>query len=73
MATDRDSRGRTPERQVEPDRAAHDARAEIAVIEGYLYGVGRPTVARALARKRSMEKIRHRRAALEVARAHRNG
>jgi hypothetical protein len=73
MATDRDSRDRGPERQVERDRrAAHDARAQVAWTQGYLYGVGEPNVARALARKRSMEKIRRRRAALEVARALRN-
>ena len=70
MATDRDSRGRPPERQVERDRRpAHDAIAPVAWIEGYLYGVGRPNVARALARKRSTDKIRHRRAALDLGRA----
>jgi hypothetical protein len=46
--------------------------AQVAWIEGYLYGFVRPNVARALARKRSIEKIRHRRAAPEVARALRN-
>jgi hypothetical protein len=40
--------------------------------EGYLYGLGKPNVARASARKRSLEKIRHRQAALDVARALRN-
>jgi hypothetical protein len=73
MATDRDSRGRAPERQVERDRrAAHDAMAEVAWTRGYRYGVGKPNIARALARRRSMENIRHRRVELEVARALRN-
>ena len=73
MATDRDSRGRAPERQVERDRrAGHDAMEQVAWTKGYLYGVGKPNIARALARRRSMENIRHRRAALEVARALRN-
>jgi hypothetical protein len=68
MATDREG-GRAPARQVEPDRrAAYDAMAHAAWIEGYRSA----NLARALARKRSMEKIRHRRAALEVARALRN-
>jgi hypothetical protein len=47
--------------------------AEVAWTKGYLYGIGKPNVARALARKRSLEKIRHRRAALAYARALRNG
>jgi hypothetical protein len=71
IETDRDSRQRAPERQVER-RAAHDAMAEVAWTKGYLYGLGKPNIARALARKRSLEKIRHRRAALDVARALRN-
>ena len=70
MATDRDSRSRAPERQLERDRRdARDAIAKVAWTHGYLYGVGKPNIARALARKRSMQKIRDRRAALDVARA----
>jgi hypothetical protein len=46
--------------------------AEVAWTKGYLYGIGKPNIARALARKRSLEKIRHRRAALDVDRALRN-
>jgi hypothetical protein len=46
--------------------------AEVAWTKGYLYGLGKPKIARALARKRSLEKIRNRRAALDVARALRN-
>jgi hypothetical protein len=73
MATDRDSRGRAPERQVERDRrAAHEAPAQVAWTKGYLYGIGKPNIARALARERTKQKVRHRRAALEVARALRN-
>jgi hypothetical protein len=71
IETDRDSRQRAPERQGER-RAAHDAMAEVAWTKGYLYGLGKPKIARALARKRSLEKIRNRRAALDVARALRN-
>jgi hypothetical protein len=37
--------------------------ADVAWAKGYLYGVGKPNIARALARKRSLEKIRYRRAA----------
>jgi hypothetical protein len=73
MATDRDSRGRTSKREDERDpRAAHDAIAQVAWAQGYLYGIGRPNIARALARKRSMEAIRQRRTALDDARALRN-
>jgi hypothetical protein len=43
---------------------ARDARTQ-----GYLYGVGKAKVARALARKRSLENIQYRRAAHDVARA----
>jgi hypothetical protein len=43
--------------------------AKAALTKGYLYGIGKPKVARALARKRSLEKIRYRRAAHDVARA----
>jgi hypothetical protein len=69
MAADRDGRGRAPERQVERDpAAAYDAMAHDAWIEGYRSA----NVARALARKRHMEKIRYRRAALKDARARRN-
>jgi hypothetical protein len=67
---DRDSRQRAPEREVERDRqAALDALAQVAWTEGYLYGIGGPNVARALARKRTGEKIRNRRAVQDVARA----
>jgi hypothetical protein len=73
IETDRDSRQRARERQSERDRrAAHDAMAQVAWTKGYLYGLGKPNVARALARKRSLEKIRDRRAALDSARALRN-
>jgi adenylylsulfate kinase-like enzyme len=65
VETDRDSRQRAPERQVE----RHDAMARVAWIEGYLSGMGKAKVARALARKRSLENIQHRRAAHDVARA----
>jgi hypothetical protein len=73
MASDRDGPGRAPERQVERDRgAAPDAMARAAWIQGYLYGIGNPNIARSLARKRTKQKIRQRRAELEVARALRN-
>jgi hypothetical protein len=65
IETDRDSRQGAPERQFE----RHDAMAQRAWTEGYLYGVGKAKVARALARKRSLENIQYRRAALDVARA----
>jgi hypothetical protein len=42
--------------------------AQVALAEGYLYGL-KPDVARALARKRTLENIRYRRAAQDVARA----
>jgi hypothetical protein len=38
--------------------------AQVAWTKGYLHGIGKPTIARAVARKRSLEKIRYRRAAL---------
>jgi hypothetical protein len=41
----------------------------IAWTKGYLYGTGKSNVARALARKRSLENVRYRRAAHNVARA----
>jgi hypothetical protein len=70
IKTDRDSRQRAPEREVERDRrAARDALAQDAWIKGYLYGIGKPKIARALARKRTMEKIRNRRAEQDLARA----
>jgi hypothetical protein len=70
IQTDRDSRQHAPEHQVERDqRAAHDAMAQVAWTKGYLYGLGKPNIARALAGKRSREKIRYRRAALDIARA----
>ena len=70
IKTDRDSRRRAPEREVKRDRqAVLDALARAAWTQGYLYGIGKPNVARALARKRTMEKIRNRRAAQDVARA----
>jgi hypothetical protein len=65
MATDSARRGRAAERQVERDRRA-------AWTQGYLHGIGKPSIARALARKRTNQKIRPRRAELEVARALRN-
>ena len=65
IETDRDSRQGVPGRQVK----RHDARAQVAWTEGYLYGVGKANVARALARKRSLENIQYRRAAHDVARA----
>jgi hypothetical protein len=43
-----------------------------AWIKGYLYGMGKPNIARALARNRTSEKVVYRRAALEFARALRN-
>jgi hypothetical protein len=43
--------------------------ARVAWTEGYLYGTGKATVARALARKQSLENIEHRRAAHDVVRA----
>jgi hypothetical protein len=68
IKTDRDSRERAPKREVERDRrAALDALAQAARTKGYLYGIGKPNVARALARKRTLEKIRNRRAAQDVA------
>ena len=70
IETDRGSRQRAPERANERyRRAALDALAQAAWTEGYLYGIGKPNVARALARKRTLEKIRNRRAAQNVARA----
>jgi hypothetical protein len=42
--------------------------AQVALTEGYLYGL-KPNVARTLARKRTLENIRYRRAAQDVARA----
>jgi hypothetical protein len=70
IETDRDSRRRAPEREVERyRRAALDALAQASWTEGYLHGIGKPNVARALARKRTLEKIRNRRAAQNVARA----
>ena len=69
MAIDRDSPQRVSERQVERDRRAeHDAMAQVAWTKGYLYGMGMPKIARALAGKPALEKIRHRRAAQEVTR-----
>jgi hypothetical protein len=59
IETDRDTRLGVPEREVE----RHDVAARVARIEGYLYGLGRANVARALARKRSLENIKYRRAA----------
>jgi hypothetical protein len=38
--------------------------AQVAWTKGYLHGVGKPNIARAFARKRSLENIRQRRAAL---------
>jgi hypothetical protein len=46
--------------------------ARVAWTKGYLYGIGQPNIARALARKRTSEKIRDQRAALAFARALRN-
>jgi hypothetical protein len=70
IETDRDSRRHAPEREVERyRRAALDALAQAAWTEGYLYGIGKPKIARALARKRTLEKIRNRRAAQNLARA----
>jgi hypothetical protein len=70
IKTDRDSRQRAPEREVERyRRAALDALAQAAWTKGYLYGIGKPNVARALARKRTLEEIRNRRSTQEVARA----
>jgi hypothetical protein len=43
--------------------------AQVAWTKGYLYGIGKPNIARAFARKRSLENIRYRRAAHNVARA----
>jgi hypothetical protein len=43
--------------------------AQAAWTKGYLYGIGKPNIARALARNASLEKIRNRRAAQNVARA----
>ena len=41
--------------------------AQVACTKGYLHGIGKARVARALARKRFLENIQHRRAAYEVA------
>jgi hypothetical protein len=68
MQSGRDSPQRAPARRVER-RAAHDAMAQDAWTKGYLFGVGKPNIARALARTRSLEDIRRRRAAQDVARA----
>jgi hypothetical protein len=65
IETDRDSRQRAPEHQVE----RHDAMARDAWIKGYLDGMGKAEVARVLARKRRLENIHHRRAAHDVVRA----
>jgi hypothetical protein len=65
IETDRDSRQRGPEPQVE----RHDAMAQVALTAGYLYGIGKAKVARALARKRILEHIKHRQTAHVVARA----
>ena len=46
--------------------------AKAARTKGYLYGIGKPNIARALAGKRTSEKVRDRRAALDFARALRN-
>lgn len=43
--------------------------AQVAWTEGYLHGVGKAKIARARARKRSLENIQYRRAAQDVARA----
>jgi hypothetical protein len=43
--------------------------AQVAWTAGYLYGAGKAKVARALARKRMVENVQHRRAAHGVARA----
>jgi hypothetical protein len=70
IQSNRDNPQRAPERQVERDRrAAHDAIGQAAWIKGYLYGIGKPNIARALARNVSLENIRYRRAAQAVARA----
>jgi hypothetical protein len=70
IQSDRDNAQRAPERQVERDRrAAHDAMARAACTKGYLYGIGKPNIARALARNVSLENIQYRRAAQDVARA----
>jgi hypothetical protein len=59
--------------RIKRDRqAALDAMAQAAWTQGYLYGIGKPNIARALARKRTKQRIRQRRAELEVARALRN-
>jgi hypothetical protein len=65
IKTHRDGRQRAPEREVE----RHDAMAQLAWTAGYLYGTGKAEIARALARKRTMENVQHRRAAHDVARA----
>jgi hypothetical protein len=44
--------------------AAHLAMAQVAWTKGYLHGIGKPNIARAFARERSLENIRNRRAAL---------
>ena len=38
--------------------------AQVAWSRGYLHGIGKPNIARAFARQRSLENIRYRRAAL---------
>ena len=59
-----------PKRQVERDRrGAHDAGTQAAWTMGYLYGLGKPNIARAHARKRSLENIRYRRAVQNMTRA----
>ena len=65
IKTGRNDRQRAPEREVE----RHDAMARLAWTEGYLYGIGKTTVARALARRRTFETIAYRRASHEVVRA----
>jgi hypothetical protein len=74
IQSNRDNPQRAPQRQVERGRrAAHDTRAQAAWTKGYLYGIGKPNIARALARNGSLKNIRHRRAAQDLARAlHRN-
>jgi chaperonin GroEL (HSP60 family) len=70
MAIDRDRPQRASEHLVERDRrAAHDAMAQVAWTKGYLYGMGMPKIARALAVERALEKIQRRRAAQQVTRA----
>jgi hypothetical protein len=64
IQSDRDSAQRAPERQIE-----RDAMAQAAWTKGYLYGIGKPNIARALARNVTLENIRYRRAAQAVTRA----